>query len=223
MHRLPEHLRRSPGRPPRSTWTAVRPRRPSARRPRTGPPRRPDVAPPRTAITLNYGRWELHPPALVPRPGRGSGGGPPSPGILAPWLARAAVVQVRHAAPESSAMGRPGSSAAESSCRRRRHHPAVEFGRLPRSRLTGTPARRRPAGHRGWRVRDAPSARAASLASSAALLTHRATPLPGPTSGRRPLRHSPRQPLRHSLRVGGAYPWLRWPSASVLVSPPSWG
>jgi hypothetical protein len=44
-----------------------------------------------------------------------------------------------------------------------------------------------------------------------------------PTSGRRPLRHSPRQPLRHSLRVGGAYPGLRWPSASVLVSPPSGG
>jgi len=38
-----------------------------------------------------------------------------------------------------------------------------------------------------------------------------------------PLRHSLRQPLRHSLRAGGAYPWLRWPSASVLVSPPSWG
>ena len=37
------------------------------------------------------------------------------------------------------------------------------------------------------------------------------------------LRHSLRQPLRHSLRAGGAYPWLRWPSASVLVSTPSWG
>ena len=159
----------------------------------------------------------------MPWPGRGSGGGPPSPGILATRLARGAVVQVRHAAPESSAMGRPGSSAAETGGRRRRHHPAVEFGRLPRSRLTEIPTSRRPAGHGRWRGRDAPSARAASLASSAALLTHRATPLPGPTTGRRPLRHSPRQPLRHSLRVGGAYPGLRWPSASVLVSPPSWG
>jgi hypothetical protein len=25
--------------------------------------------------------------------------------------------------------------------------------------------------------------------------------------------------LRHSLRAGGAYPWLRWPSASVLIRP----
>ena len=54
---------------------------------------------------------------------------------------------------------------------------------MPRSRLTETLASRRPAGHSGWRVRDAPSARAASLASSAALLTHPATPLPSPTSG----------------------------------------
>ena len=47
-------------------------------------------------------------------------------------------------AARSSAMGRPGSSAARSSCRRRRHHPAGEFGRLPRSRLTGTMAARGP-------------------------------------------------------------------------------
>ena len=79
--------------------------------------------------------------------GGGSGGGPPSPGILATRLARGAVVQVRHAAPESSAMGRPGSSAAESSRRRRRHHPAVEFGRLPRSCLTEIMAGRRPCRH----------------------------------------------------------------------------
>jgi hypothetical protein len=37
------------------------------------------------------------------------------------------------------------------------------------------------------------------------------------------LRHSLRQPLRDSLRAGVAYPWFCWPSASVLVSPPSWG
>jgi hypothetical protein len=41
----------------------------------------------------------------------------------------------------------------------------------------------------------------------------------GRGQGSSPLRHSLRQPLRHSLRAGGAYPWLRWPSASVLVSP----
>jgi hypothetical protein len=51
--------------------------------------------------------------------------------------------------------------------------------------LDGLPGPRL-AGHGRWRDGDAPSARAASLASSAALLTHRATPLPGPTSGRRP-------------------------------------
>ena len=85
--------------------------------------------------------------------------------------------------------------------------------------LTGRPVTSALIWRHRWRMRDAPSARAALVASSAALLMHRVTPLPGPTSGRRPLRHSPRQPLRHSLRVGGAYPWLRWPSASVLVSP----
>ena len=56
------------------------------------------------------------------------------------------MAQLRHRCPESSAMGRPGSSAAGSGGRRRRHHPAGEFGRLPRSRLTGPgrPAGRRP-------------------------------------------------------------------------------
>jgi hypothetical protein len=55
-------------------------------------------------------------------------------------------------APESSAMGRPGSSAAGSGCRRRRLHPAGEVGRMPRSRLTGTHARPPAAGHGRWRV-----------------------------------------------------------------------
>jgi len=60
----------------------------------------------------------------------------------------------------------------------------------------------RRAGHGRWRVRDAPSARAASLASSAALLTHRATRLTRPAGAPAAPRHSLRQPLRHSLRVG---------------------
>jgi hypothetical protein len=49
-------------------------------------------------------------------------------------------------------MGRPGSSAAGSGGRRRRHHPAGEFGRMPRSRLTGTPASagRRSRSVAGW-------------------------------------------------------------------------
>ena len=40
---------------------------------------------------------------------------------------------------------------------------------MPRSRLTGTPATPPAAGHGRWQGGDAPSARAASLASSAAL------------------------------------------------------
>ena len=145
------------------------------------------------------------------------GGGPGSPpGILAAWLARGAVVQVRHAAPKASAMGRPGSSAAESNCRRRRHHPAVVFGRLPGLRLTETPASRWPAGHGGWGTRLRRVLLRWQVPQPCSRIGRRRYPaqLQGgdPTS-------SPRQPLRHSLRVGGSYPWLRWPSASVLVIP----
>ncbi len=94
--------------------------------------------------------------------------------------------------------------------------------RCSHSRLTACPAPRRLAtGGGGWW--DAPSARAASLASSAALprppgdLAHPAG------GGRRPLRQWVRQPLRHSLRAGGAYPWLRWLRVSVQLSAPSGG
>jgi len=52
--------------------------------------------------------------------------------------------------------------------------------------LTGRPVTSALIWRHRWRMRDAPSARAALVASSAALLMHRVTPLPGPTSGRRP-------------------------------------
>jgi hypothetical protein len=81
------------------------------------------------------------------RSGEGSGAGHPSPGVLATRLARGPVAQLGHR------------------CRE-----VKRDGRLPRSRLTGTPARRRP-----------PSV--ASLASSAALRAHRVTGLTRPVFG----------------------------------------
>jgi hypothetical protein len=56
------------------------------------------------------------------------------------------------AAPESSAMGRPGSLAAGSGWPPK-GHPAGEFGRMPRSRLTGTAATLSAAGHSRWQGR----------------------------------------------------------------------
>ena len=53
------------------------------------------------------------------------------------------------------------------------------------------------AGHGRWREADAPSARAASLASSAALPTPRTTASPGPARGWRPLRESLRAPVAY--------------------------
>jgi hypothetical protein len=70
----------------------------------------------------------------------GGAGGCNPPAILATRIARGPVVQLGHDAARSSAMGRLGSSAAGSDGRRRLPHPAGEVGRLPRSRLTGTPA-----------------------------------------------------------------------------------
>jgi hypothetical protein len=93
--------------------------------------------------------------------------------------------------------------------------PAGEFGRLPRSRLTVTTASRRPRPQSvAGRGRAFGACCFAGKLRSPALRTGRRG-LPGPLESRRP--------LRHSLRAGGAYPWLRWPSASVLVSAPSWG
>jgi hypothetical protein len=69
--------------------------------------------------------------------------------------------------------------------------------------LTGRPVTSALIWRHRWRMRDAPSARAALVASSAALLMHRVTPLPGPTSGRRPLRHPHVNPyvIPHALGV----------------------
>ena len=74
---------------------------------------------------------------LRQRGGGAGGGAAPSPGVLASWIARATVVPVGQRCRPSSAMGRPGSMPACIDRRRRRHHPVIEFGRLPRSRLTG--------------------------------------------------------------------------------------
>ena len=51
--------------------------------------------------------------------------------------------------------------------------------------------------------------------------THRATRITRPAGepGASSPTSFPTSALRHSLRAGGADPWLRWPSASVLVSP----
>jgi hypothetical protein len=87
--------------------------------------------------------------------GGGSGGRRlPPPGVLATWIARGGVVQLGRDARRSSANVR--------------HPPPCRSTRRSHSRLTACPAPRPPATHRG-RVVDAPSARAASLASSAAL------------------------------------------------------
>ena len=108
-----------------------------------------------------------------------------SPGLLATRLAGRLVVPAGRAARWSRANVR---------------HPAPAQARTARpfvlDRLPG-PSR---AGHGRWRGGDAPSARAASLASSAALPGYRTRASPGPTPGRRPLRQSLRQSLRHSLR-----------------------
>src|SRR6266540_1049153 len=128
--------------------------------------------------------WTLLRPALPPPLGRGPGGDLPP----AYW-------------PHGSPRGwwcRWGSDARRSSANVRLAATAqVHTG--SHSRLTACPAHRRLAtGGGGWW--DAPSARAASLASAAALprppgdLAHLAG------GGRRPLRQWVRQPLRHSLR-----------------------
>ena len=67
---------------------------------------------------------------------------------------------------------------------------------------------------------DAPSARAAALASSAALPRPPARLRPPGWWWRATLRQWVRQPLRHSLRAQGAYPWLRWPGLFVQLKPP---
>jgi hypothetical protein len=85
------------------------------------------------------------------------------PGYWPPGLPGDSWCSCGTAALESSAMGRPG--------------------RLPRSRLTGTTATLSAAGHSRWRGGDAPSACAASLASSAALpVPARVPPWPRPAT-----------------------------------------
>jgi hypothetical protein len=59
-----------------------------------------------------------------------------SPGMLAILQARGPAVPVRRDAGRASAMGRPGSPAARTNRRPRRHRAAGEFGRIPRPRLT---------------------------------------------------------------------------------------
>ena len=73
------------------------------------------------------------------------------PGILATRLARGAVVQLRHRCPRvkrdgtAGLVGCVGQTAAEGG-----PHPAGEFGRLPRSRLTGTTATPPATGYGRW-------------------------------------------------------------------------
>ena len=119
------------------------------------------------------------------------------PAILAAGLARGAVVQVRHAAPESSAMGRPGSSAAGSGwppkaappSRRGRPHASIALDRDP-----GHPAGCRPRSVAGRGRAFGACCFAGKLRSPAPPTGRRASP--GPAPRRRPLRQS----LRHSLR-----------------------
>jgi len=115
-------------------------------------------------------------------------------------------------------LARPGSGGASAAlCPRfKRDGTAGEVGRLPRSRLTEIPTSRRPAGHGGWRGRDAPSARGASLASSAALLTHRATLLTRPNfRAATPTSFPTSTPTSFPTRWG-CVPLASLPSASVL-------
>ena len=86
--------------------------------------------------------------------GGGPGEGPPSPGLVATRLARGAVV--------------PAGRAARRSRANVRHPAAAQVPWRSHSPLTACPGPRR-AGHGRWQGGDAPSARAASLASSAAL------------------------------------------------------
>jgi hypothetical protein len=64
------------------------------------------------------------------------GRGHPSPGVLANWIARATVVPMGHRCREVKHDGTAGLVGCWIRCRRRRHHPADELGRLPRSCLT---------------------------------------------------------------------------------------
>jgi hypothetical protein len=90
---------------------------------------------------------------LQPTTRRGVRGVHP-PGLASPCLARAQVVLTERAARPSRANVR--------------HPPPRSLARRAHSPLTACPGPRR-AGHSSWRGGDAPSARAASLASSAAL------------------------------------------------------
>ena len=132
--------------------------------------------------------------------GGGPGEGAPSPDVLATKIAGRPVV-VAGVMP-----GRQG--------RMSDTPPPRSPPRWSHSSLTGCPGPRR-AGHGRWRGGDAPSARAASLASSAALPAHRAAASPGPTPGRRPYGNPYGIPcatdgVPHPSRV----------AASALVMPP---
>jgi hypothetical protein len=105
------------------------------------------------------------------RPLEGVPGGGPSPRRTGHRDRPGLVVQLGQDARRSSANVR---------------HPATAQVRTVQPFALDGPPGTTPASHSPWWVVDAPSARAASLASSAALPTHRATASPGPASGPRP-------------------------------------
>jgi hypothetical protein len=112
------------------------------------------------------------------RGGRGGAGEKPLPGLLATWIAGRLLVLVgRDARPSRANI---------------RHPPPRSSSRRSHSCLTACP-RTGLAGHGQWRVRNAPSARAASLASSAACRSR-----PGATVARRltPTSLPPSIPMR---------------------------
>jgi hypothetical protein len=120
---------------------------------------------------LLLGRPRRHGTPVTFRSCRGGGSGGrtlPPPGLAAAMLARALVVRLGRDARRSSADVRLPAAAQVQGVQ-----PFV-LDRLPG---------RRPAGHWRWLVGDAPSARAASLASSAALPAYQATRLARPSSG----------------------------------------
>ena len=161
--------RRRPASPGRRAGRGGRPGQRPRRRPRCLQRARAGRSPTPRPLTRPCGRREpSHPAAALRLPGWGSGGGPPPPACWPPGSPEARWCRWG-GMPRSQARWDGRAPRLLDQRRRRRHHPAGEFGRLPRSRLTGTTGQPPAAGHGRWRVRDAPSARAASLASSAAL------------------------------------------------------
>ena len=140
----------------------------------------------------------------TPAPTEGSGGGPPSPGILATRIAGRLVV--------------PSGRDARRSRANVRHPPPRSSPRRSHSSLTACPGPR-CAGHGRWRGGDAPSARAASLASSAALpVPARELPWPRPAT-------PTLIPTRCSLSVSGIAGQGKLAGSSLVAGRggPSWG